>query len=325
MKGRVRVLPGGAATELEDAIRDYLVNVDARNRNTRTREFYANSLEKVLLPFCREHGVDRLAQLDQRVLDRLAADLQNRKRPSGARLSPATVATYLRGCRQFIKWAGKRVPEGTSVPHTKVPKQDLQDKVLSRREMSALIDATITSRDRALLDLLCNTGLRLGEALALTVDDLVDRGRQGRFVIVRHRSHGGGAKGDSAREIPVRPSLYTALHQLTLNRSADAVTDRLFITNRLSHLTKERVPMAPRTVGNLIDVCAKRAGIKKKVYPHLLRHSFATSWMRATHDPVTLQKILGHSDLSMIANIYSHPSSNDLYSALTNYTNTDED
>lgn len=325
MKGRVRVLPGGAATELEDAISDYLVNVDARNRNTRTREFYAYSLEKVLLPFCREHGIERLAQLDQRVLDRLTADLQNRKQAnaSGKPLSSATVATYLRGCRQFIKWLGKRVPEGTSVPHTKVPKTDLRDKVLTRKEMAALIDAASNDRDRALLDLLCNTGLRLGEALALTVDDLVDRGRQGRYIKVRHRSHGGGAKGDSAREVPVRPSLYTALHRLTVHRPADAVTKRLFLTNRLHH--GEYSPLAQRTVGNMIDMAAKKARITKGVHPHLLRHSFATAWMRATHDPVTLQKFLGHADLSLIASTYGHPSSNDLYTSLITFLGTEDD
>ncbi len=323
MKGKIRVLPGGAATELEDAIRDYLVNVDARSRNPRTREFYTYSLEKVLLPFCREQGVDRLAQLDKRVLDRLTADLQNRKRPNGKSLSAATVATYLRGCRQFIKWLGKRVPEGTSVQHTKVPKTDLRDKVLTRKEMKDLIAAASNDRDRALLDLLCNTGLRLGEALALTVDDLVDRGREGRYIKVRHRSHGGGAKGDSGREVPIRPRLYTRLHKLTVHRPTDAVMKRLFITNRRHG--GEYGPLAPRTVGSMIDVARAKAGITKGVHPHLLRHSFATVWMRETHDPVTLQKFLGHSDLSLIASTYGHPSSNDLYTAMINFQGTDTD
>src|SRR5439155_8305460 len=168
----------------------------------------------------RAQGIERMAQLDQRAITAFAADLNNRKQAndSGKPLSSASAASYLRGARQFVKWAGKRIPEGVTVPRTKVPKNDLQDKVLSRKEMDALIAAAANDRDRALLDLLCNTGLRLGEALALTVDDLVDRGRQGRFVIIRHRARGGGAKGDSGREVPVRPALHTALHRLTLHR-----------------------------------------------------------------------------------------------------------
>src|SRR5258708_6609098 len=185
---KVRVLPGGADTEVEEAVRDYLIDVGARTRNPRTREFYARSLEKNLIPFCRAQGIDRLAQLDQRAITAFTADLNDRMKPDGTQLSPSSVATYLRGARQFVKWAGKRIPDGVSVPRTKVPKNDLQDKVLSRKEMAALIDATATPRDHALVELLC-TGLRLGEALALTVDDLVDRGRQGHFVVIRHRSH----------------------------------------------------------------------------------------------------------------------------------------
>jgi len=318
MRPKVRVIPGGVQTELEQAVTDYLVAVEARSRNHRTREFYEFGLERVLLPFCREQGIDRLAKLDQRAIDRLAADLNSRTKDNGARLAPATVSTYLRAVRQFVKWASKRMPEGVVVPRPKVPRRDLRDQVLSRKEMDDLIESAPTIRDRALLELLCWTGMRLGEALALTVDDLDDRGRNGRFVLIRHSSRGGGAKGDSAREVPVRPSLYNALRSLTLHRPNDAYTDRLFITNR-RRPNGEYAPLQKRSAENMVDVAAERAGITKRTYPHLLRHSFATDWMRVKNDPVTLQRILGHSDLSMIAETYSHPSATDLYDAMADY------
>ena len=320
---KVKVLPGGAGSEIEQAVTDYLVSVDARTRNSRTREFYAYGLEKVLLPFCRAQGINRLDQLDQRTIDRLAAELNSQRKANGATLSPATVDTYLRSARQFMKWAGKRVPEGVSVPRPKVPKQDLSEKVLTRAEMIALVESAPTVRDQALLELLCSAGLRLGEALALTVDDLADRGRAGRFVLIRHRAQGGGAKGDSGREVPIRPSLYARLHQLTLRRPADALTNRLFITSR-HRPNGEYAPLAKRSAENMVDVAAERAGITKRVYPHLLRHSMATDWMRRRNDPVTLQRLLGHADLDMIANTYSHPSSTDLYSAMLEYARDDE-
>jgi len=320
---KVKVLPGGAASEIEHAVTDYLVSVDARTRNSRTREFYAYGLEKVLLPFCRAQGIDRLAQLDQRAIDRLAAELNNRRKENGHALSPASVDTYLRSARQFMKWAGKRVPEGVSVPRPKVPKQDLSEKVLTRAEMIALVESAPTVRDQALLELLCSAGLRLGEALALTVDDLADRGRAGRFVLIRHRGQGGGAKGDSGREVPIRPSLYARLHQLTLRRPADALTNRLFITSR-RRPNGEYAALAKRSAENMVDVAAERAGISKRVYPHLLRHSMATDWMRRRNDPVTLQRLLGHADLDMIANTYSHPSSADLYGAMLEYARDDD-
>ncbi len=309
-KSQLEVLAGGAGTELDAAARDYLIAVDARTRNRRTREFYEYGLFKVLLPFCRSQGIERPGQLDQRAVDRLAAELNARS------LAAASVASYLRTTRQFLKWAA--VP-AVDVPRPKVPKRDLRDQVLTREEMNALVQSpTLTGRDRALLELLCGTGLRLGEALALTVEDLVDRGRPGRFVIVRHRARGGGAKGESAREVPVRPALYTTLRQLASRRPADALTDRLFITNR-RRPNGEYVPLAVRTVENMVKVAAERAGITKRVHPHLLRHSFATDWMRSRKDPVTLQRILGHADLSMISSTYAHPSSADLYAAMMAY------
>lgn len=324
MRGSVKVLPGGAASELEEAVTDYLVAVDARTRNHRTRQFYSHGLQKVLLPFCRAHGIDRLAQLDQRAVDRFAADLNARSKSDGTSLSPASVASYLRSSRQFLKWAAGRAPAGLVVPRPKVPKRDLSDQVLSRAEMAALVESGPTVRDQALLELLCSTGMRLGEALALTVDDLADRGRDGRFVLIRHRARGGGAKGDSSREVPVRPALYSLLRQLTLRRSADALTNRLFITNR-RRPNGEYAPLSQRSAENMVDVAAERAGIKKRVYPHLLRHSFATDFMRRKNDPVSLQRILGHSDLSMIASTYAHPSSRDLYEAMSDYLRADDE
>lgn len=324
MSRKIRVLPSDAGTELEEAVRDYLMAVEGRTRNRRTREFYAYGLLSILLPFCRERGIERLGQLDQRTVDRLAAGLNARTKPDGSPLSAASVDSYLRSTRQFLRWAAESVPAGIDVPRPKVPKRDLRDQVLSRQEMEALVASAATVRDRALLELLCSTGLRLGEALALTGADLVDRGRQGRFVIVRHRARGGGAKGDSVREVPVRPALYTALRELARRRPADALTDRIFITSR-RRPNGEYVPLAPRTVENMVKVTAERAGITRRVHPHLLRHSFATDFMRTKRDPVTLQRLLGHADLGMISATYAHPSSADLYEAMMDYIRRDDE
>ena len=319
----VRVLPGGAATELEESVADYLINVDARTRNKRTREFYAYGLHNVLLPWCREQGIETLTQLDQRNMDRLVASLNARTKADGQPLSAASVASYLRATRQFLKWIGGEV--GTvKVARPKVPRKDLSDQVLTRAEMTALVESTDLARDRALLELLCSTGLRLGEALALTGDDLLDHGRAGRFVAIRHRVRGGGAKGDSGREVPVRPALFVALRGLANRRPKDALTDHIFITTR-RRPDGEYAPLAQRTVEQMLKIAAERAGITKRVYPHLLRHSFATDFMRKQRDPVTLQRILGHADLTMIANTYSHPSSADLSASMLDYLRDDGD
>jgi integrase/recombinase XerC len=325
MTNKLSVLPSQATSPLAATIEDYLVNVDARTRNPRTREFYENALVRVLLPFCDKRGLNRVQDLDQGVLDRLAADLNHRvSERTGKALSAASVGSYLRAVRQFLSWAakGKLVEAGLTVPRPRNQRADLE--VLSPREVADLIAATATTRDRVLLELLWQTGLRLSEALALTDEDLIDRGRDGRFVRIRHRERGGGAKGDSFRLVPIRPSLFTALHQLaSRGRPADAMTERIFITSR-RRPNGEYTALASRTVEQMLRVAAAKAGIQKRVYPHLLRHSMATHWMNTKGDPVTLQRILGHADLSMISRTYAHPTSGDLYQSMMDYLRGEE-
>jgi integrase/recombinase XerD len=66
----------------------------------------------------------------------------------------------------------------------------------------------------------------------------------------------------------------------------------------------------------MISTLAKLAGIRKRVYPHLFRHSFATLALSRGMNPVQLKEILGHSSLDMITNVYSHLAPEDAYAAL---------
>ncbi len=66
----------------------------------------------------------------------------------------------------------------------------------------------------------------------------------------------------------------------------------------------------------MISTCAKVAGIRKRLYPHLFRHSFATWALSRGMNPVQLKDILGHSSLAMITNVYSHLAPEDAHAAL---------
>jgi len=74
-------------------------------------------------------------------------------------------------------------------------------------------------------------------------------------------------------------------------------------------------PVTKSGVEQAVRVLAKETGIEKRVYPHVLRHSFATEWLRRGGNIISLQRILGHSDLSMIQGVYSHLDSSDDYQA----------
>jgi integrase/recombinase XerD len=73
-----------------------------------------------------------------------------------------------------------------------------------------------------------------------------------------------------------------------------------------------------------VRIAAQEAGITKRVYPHLLRHSHASNWLRRGGDVVMLQKTLGHADLTMIADVYSHLDSSDAYAAMLKVLQADE-
>ena len=67
----------------------------------------------------------------------------------------------------------------------------------------------------------------------------------------------------------------------------------------------KRQPLTESGAGQVVRIAAQNAGITKRVYPHLLRHSYATQWLRNGGNVISLQRVLGHSDLSMITGVYS--------------------
>lgn len=177
-------------------------------------------------------------------------------------------------------------------------------KVLSLEEVKALFAAVDLTqkegiRDRAMLEVMYATGMRVSELLGLTVNRV---NLKTHYVI----AFGKGAK---ERLIPlghyaiyylekylleVRPKMVRAQHP----------TDDLFLTVRGSGMTRQRF-------WQIIKVYGQKAGIKKPLTPHILRHSFATHMLNNGADLRTVQELLGHSDIST-TQIYTHLTDNRL-------------
>ena len=127
-----------------------------------------DALNGVLLPFCAAREVTEPAQLSNRLLNNLGAGLldgtlSRRGRP----LSKATVHSYMRAVNTFLEWAGAQAGE-TVGGKGKLPSMARQVlDVLSRDEVAAMEDAATTERDKLIVRLLFETGMRLGELLAL--------------------------------------------------------------------------------------------------------------------------------------------------------------
>jgi integrase/recombinase XerC len=165
---------------------------------------------------------------------------------------------------------------------------------LDADRMAALLEipgeGPLVDRDRAILELLYSSGLRLSE---LTDLDLGDVDMQDTTVHVT-------GKGNKDRIVPVGRKAIAALRQWQLTRSqlADVEEVALFVSSRGTRIS-------PRSVQARVKHWAKIQGIDANVYPHLFRHSFATHLLESSHDLRGVQELLGHANIST-TQVYTH-------------------
>lgn len=305
MTKNLALVPNATRTPVETLVEDYLAHVRARGLSIKTVAHYNSVLHRVLLPFCAERGLTTPRQLDQRALDRLSTSLLD---GGGARgeLSRHSVHSYLRAISHFLAWARREGEVGEAKPQ--LPKLDRKIlDVLEREEIKRLEDAAQTERDKLIVRLLADTGMRAGELCGIRPDDLIEQGRD-RFVKVR-------GKGRKERLVPIT-GLYRRLRTYAQRGRPDAAGDHLFISLRRRPRTGDYEPLNVSGVEQLLRGLAVRAGISKRVYPHLLRHSFITHAVRKGMNPVTLARIVGHEDLGMIQGVYSHLNQSDTAAAM---------
>ncbi len=297
---------------IEQAVDDYLAAVHARGGSARTDEYYDAVLRKRFLPWVAAEKITGLDQLDQRHLDRLnAALLDEVNVHTGKPLSRASVNSYLRGIRMFLSWAKVAGRDyRLKVQGVKVGKKERT--TLSRGQMNALENAAPTERDKLIIRLFADTGIRLTELLALTPESMIEgqgRDRQRRWL----RVHG---KGNRERLVPLMPAVFTRLRKYaTQGRPADCGTDRIFISLRRRPQSGQYEALAARAVQQMLKAVSDRAGLDK-ANPHHLRHSNVTNSLRDGMNPVALASMLGHRDLSMINEVYAHLNPSDVYDQL---------
>jgi site-specific recombinase XerD len=159
--------------------------------------------------------------------------------------------------------------------------------VLSREEVSALINAAGTLFRRTLLMTLYGTGMRRSELAHLKVRD-IDSQR----MIIRVVA----GKGGKDRDLPLSPTLLETLREYWRWRKPKLY---LFPTRTRGLPVEE--PISDKTVWIACSEAARRAGINKRVTPHTLRHSWATHLLEAGTDLRTIQVLLGHGDLETTA------------------------
>jgi len=243
--------------------------------------------------FLAAEDIGGLAEADSRAVRAYLARLHQR------RLSKATVARKLAAVRSCFRFMARRgVLEGNPARQVRSPRLGRRlPSFLPKDEATQLLDAAPApgaagARDRALVELLYASGLRVAEGCGLDLDDLDEARRTVRVL----------GKGDKERVVPVGETALEALaaHLALRGRQRGP----LFRNARGGRLTT-------RSAHRIVKRMARRAGLGQRVTPHTLRHSFATHMLGEGADLRLIQELLGHSRLSTTQR-YTHVSAEHL-------------
>ncbi len=267
-----------------------LEELQQRNFSSETIRAYIGAVERFARHFGKSPdklGPDHIRQYQAHLL-------HERK------LSAATVTTQVAGLRFFFRRTLKRRFSEDSIPYPK-PNRHRVPRVLSPEEVARLIDAAGNLQARAILMTLYSTGMRRGELIRLRVED-IDSER----MVVHIRK----GKGGKDRDVPLCPKLLETLREYWRWKKPKTWLFPRGIGRRgdCEHMTS-------KTVWYACSEAARHAGLKKRVSPHMLRHSFATHLLESGTDLPTIQVLLGHHDLDATS-IYLHLSRKHLETAV---------
>ncbi len=210
------------------------------------------------------------------------------------RLCSRTIARKISSLRSFFRFLNR---EGflKSDPSLLLisPKLDkLLPKFLTEKDMASFIEASsggkiINKRDKAILETLYSTGIRVGELVSLNVSDvdLISN-------VIKVRG-----KGKKERLVPIGEKAVGAIKDYLSSRKK--TSDVLF-------LNKNGGRLSDRSVRNIVEKYIKKANTANNhIYPHIIRHSFATHMLERGADLRSVQELLGHANLST-TQIYTH-------------------
>jgi site-specific recombinase XerD len=265
----IQLLTGTTPTPIERLVDDYLSNCAARGLAPRSVDRdYGYSLYAKFLPWCRSQGIERLEKLDRRAVDRFSSSLLAHRKVDGDPLSKYSVHTYIRPVRQMLTWAstlGEDVQAKPQLPRREKPIRD----VLSREEIDLLESVLFRERDRLIVRIFGDCGLRLDELTPLTPKDIVRSGRQTHLRVLGKRSR--------VRDVPILPLLLRRLERHIEARPTDRSADCIFLAaRRAPHGDYE--PLTESGVYKVVKDAVARTSIQKRVYPALRNSAGSDRW-----------------------------------------------
>jgi len=215
--------------------------------------------------------------------------------------SKATIARKLATLRSFYKFLVKRDHVSSNpVVSIRTPKQEKKlPRFLEYEEVKKLLDTPpmdtwLGARDRAILETLYSTGIRVSELVALNMDDIDFLGE---VVHIR-------GKGKKERIAPIGSSALQVIQHYMEYRNKRAQNNGNF-DSKVLFVNKHGRRLSTRSVRRKMDKYLKVAGLDPAISPHTLRHSFATHMLNNGADLRSVQELLGHQSLST-TQVYTH-------------------
>lgn len=228
--------------------------------------------------------------------DELAAFLSQRKQEGLKAASLRITTVHLKVFFRWLAINGQLVMDPAEPLLAPRPDQTLPE-TLHARAVAMLLDsvdpsAPLGRRDRTILELFYSSGLRLSELCGLRFEmmDLEDG-----FLRIT-------GKGNKTRVVRVGSKALEAIADYLAHERPELVTKR---TSSHLFLSVRGTALSPDRVRQIVKERAKSAGIEQTVYPHLLRHSFATHLLEGGADLRVIQELLGHADIAT-TEIYTH-------------------
>lgn len=263
-----------------------------RGLSENTLAAYRRDLRRYVA-FCTKRGAGSPADVDERMIRSFVASVSAStwgpdERPYGAR-SVARALSAVRSFHRFVllEGAAERDP-ARQVAQPKLPRA--LPHPLGVDEVARLLEAPdpgtpAGQRDRAILELLYGSGLRISELVGLDVDDIDLESGSVRVL----------GKGGKEREVPIGRQSRSAIRTYLARARPDLTSPRsraaLFLNRRGGRLSRQ-------SCARLLATCVRRAGIERHVTLHTLRHSFATHLLEGGADVRVVQELLGHASVA---------------------------
>lgn len=276
------------------ALSDPLVRFDRylateRRQSNQTRNHYGRDLKR-LARWMAEQGLPSWSDLTHHSVRRYVAHL------SRSGLQGRSIARHLSACRRFFTYL---IREGEARDNPaldiRAPKSGRKlPSVMDVDSLGQMLDQTpddpLEIRDRAMLELMYSSGLRLAELVSLDVVRLSLADREVRVL----------GKGHKERILPVGKAACQALRQWLEVRGQFVADEEpaVFVSQRGQRIH-------PRTVQQRLRRWGLTRGAEQSVHPHLMRHSFASHVLESSADLRAVQELLGHADIAT-TQVYTH-------------------